>query len=822
MIKVTIVVLLALALHFFAGSIASAQSANPPSNQPKPIPLWPEGAPGATGSTPEDIPSIQLYQPSTDKASGAAIVVCPGGGYGRLAPHEGHDIAVWLNSIGVTAVVLKYRLGPRYQHPVMIQDVMRAIRFTRSKASEWKIDPNRVGVMGFSAGGHLASTAATHFDAGDPTAKDPIERIKSRPDLAILCYAVITMNDPHTHKGSRKNLLGDAPSQEMMDLMSNEKRVNAATPPTFLFHTVDDAAVPVENSLLFAAGLRKAGVPHELHVYERGRHGVGLAQNDPALSTWPRLLENWLRARGFLNPTRISEAAPPKPRDPDIKMLMDELRNTPPEFAAHAMIALALHPEVDNAWKAEILEEAFVFAGKAQHPVKMRYLEKFHTETRTAYRSRAFDLRLDQSSLQTGVLRYLVELKPAKGLELWNQMQKPNLAPLRCDETLLYDIADYYRFLPAFARKALTREQIRNEEHTRFVEANLRQISSPAEIIPASDAIFEFKPNVEQFDSMVKAYSRALENIGQDDRSFHSVAESATASISTITTECQRRDIVPGHLIESYRELLLRQLSGSRCADNYFLRGRPVVWPKFVTDFNRVLRVYKPNLQVTEENVRPVRIDVEPAYHAYWQTRPAQSLFRGLNQLRYGSAGISFIESFAIRPSWLPDLPRSNRRAPLRDEPRPMPVPPMPIPLKVRQTLQWQQQLAQFLQELSRWKQDQEAIESDYFHQKCRIYNSLIEITPKCGLFDRILGEYRAYLSVNRFNRESFTDWFLHVTEIVRRSRAMDKEESEQLLEALRTADDPVLRLYVKLLPYFDIASRTIARKETNPDVKSQ
>ncbi|MBS1786206.1 MAG: alpha/beta hydrolase [Acidobacteria bacterium] len=269
--------------------------------QPSALPLWPNGAPGAKGSAPEDIPSIQLYSAPADKASGAAIVVCPGGGYGGLAPHEGHDVAVWLNSIGVTAVVLKYRLGRfGYRHPVMLQDAQRAIRTTRAKAAEWKIDPNRVGIMGFSAGGHLSSTAATHFDAGDPNAADSIEKQSSRPDVAILCYPVITMTDPFAHVGSRKNLLGDNPSQELIDLLSNEKQVTDKTPPTFIFHTEDDKGVPVENSLMFAAALRKAKVPYEMHIYETGRHGVGLAKDIPALSTWPKLLENWLRARGFV------------------------------------------------------------------------------------------------------------------------------------------------------------------------------------------------------------------------------------------------------------------------------------------------------------------------------------------------------------------------------------------------------------------------------------------------------------------------------------------------------------------------------------------
>lgn len=296
--SITSNIALTLALILLLSASVLAQT----TTQPMPMPLWPVGAPGAKGTAPEDIPSIQLYQPAADKATGAAIVVCPGGGYGALASHEGHDVAVWLNSIGVTAVVLKYRLGSKgYRHPAMLNDAQRAIRTTRAKAAEWKIDPNRVGIMGFSAGGHLSATAATHFDAGEASAKDPIDRMSSRPDLAILCYPVITLTDPYAHAGSRKNLLGDNPSAELVISLSNEKQVTDKTPPTFLFHTEDDKGVPVENSLLFAAALRKAKVPYELHVYETGRHGVGLAKDNPALSTWPKLLENWLRARKFVN-----------------------------------------------------------------------------------------------------------------------------------------------------------------------------------------------------------------------------------------------------------------------------------------------------------------------------------------------------------------------------------------------------------------------------------------------------------------------------------------------------------------------------------------
>jgi acetyl esterase/lipase len=290
-----------LVILTFASSLVLLDSANPQGvSRPAPAPLWPGGAPGAVGSGPEDTPTISLYRPTTAASTGAAFVVCPGGGYARLADHEGHNVAVWLNGIGVTAFVLKYRLGPRYRHPAPLQDVARAIRTVRARAKEWNVDPGRIGVIGFSAGGHLASTVATQFDAGTETAADAVDRVSSRPDLAVLAYPVISMEEGIAHAGSRANLLGPNPSADLVQALSSDRRVTSRTPPTFLFHTADDAGVLVENSLRFAAALRAAKVPYELHVFETGRHGVGLALDNPVLSAWPRLLESWLRARGFV------------------------------------------------------------------------------------------------------------------------------------------------------------------------------------------------------------------------------------------------------------------------------------------------------------------------------------------------------------------------------------------------------------------------------------------------------------------------------------------------------------------------------------------
>lgn len=269
--------------------------------EPKIELLWPEGAPGAKGDTDKDKPKLQVYLPEK-QVSQAAVIVFPGGGYGHLAlEHEGKQVAEWLNSIGVTAFVLDYRhSGKGYGHPAPLDDAQRAIRWVRSKASDFKIDPKKVGIMGFSAGGHLASTAGTHFDAGKSDAKDPIDQVSCRPDFLILCYAASSFSDPYAHKGSRKNLLGETPDPELVKSLSNETQVTSETPPTFMFHTNADRVVVPENSVLFYLALRKAKVPAELHIYQDGKHGLGLAAKDPVLGTWKERLHDWLKVRGII------------------------------------------------------------------------------------------------------------------------------------------------------------------------------------------------------------------------------------------------------------------------------------------------------------------------------------------------------------------------------------------------------------------------------------------------------------------------------------------------------------------------------------------
>ena len=265
------------------------------------IPLWPAGAPGALGTDDSDIPAITVYLPRTVAPNTPAVIVCPGGAYRALASnHEGRQVASYLNSLGVAAFVLRYRLGPRYHHPIELGDAQRAIRLVRSHEADWRIDPSRVGIMGFSAGGHLAMTASTRFDPGKAGAPDALDRLSSRPDFAVLGYPVISMTEEWTHKGSRTNLLGDKPDPELAKSLSGERAATRDTPPTFLFQTDEDASVPAENAVYYYLALRKAGIPAELHVFEKGPHGVGLANDDPALSEWSKLLANWLRVRKLI------------------------------------------------------------------------------------------------------------------------------------------------------------------------------------------------------------------------------------------------------------------------------------------------------------------------------------------------------------------------------------------------------------------------------------------------------------------------------------------------------------------------------------------
>jgi acetyl esterase/lipase len=270
---------------------------------PRPaIDLWPQGAPGALGAAPEDVPQITPYLPERPDPLGTAIVVCPGGGYRNLSMEkEGSKVAEFLNGLGVTAFVLRYRLGPRYRHPIPLGDARRALRVVRSRAGELGVQRQRIGLMGFSAGGHLTATVATHVDRGQAGAADPIERESARPDFAVLAYPVISLAEAWLHRGSRNMLL--APDQQHPDILhdlSNERQVTAETPPTFLFHTDADTGVPAENSVAFYLALRKAKVPAELHIYEPGPHGIGLGGTDPALVTWPDRLAGWLRTRRLL------------------------------------------------------------------------------------------------------------------------------------------------------------------------------------------------------------------------------------------------------------------------------------------------------------------------------------------------------------------------------------------------------------------------------------------------------------------------------------------------------------------------------------------
>jgi len=314
-------ILFGFAIGVVAGGLGFAQVTTPAPAPPAAVPmpstasevsqggagktmlLWPAGAPGALGEEDIDKPTLTVFLPVKPNATKTGVVVAPGGSYMHLSMEkEGFAVARWLNERGVAAFVLQYRLGPKYHHPVEIGDAQRAIRTVRAHAVDWGVASDHVGMLGFSAGGHLTATAGTRFDSGKADASDPIEQQGSRPDFLILAYPVITFHEPDLHRGSLKYLLGDMPDPSLVDSLSAETQVTSQTPPTFLFTTTDDKTVPVMNSVMFYTALVKAGVPVEMHIFQHGAHGAGLAPTNPQLSGWPDLLAKWMRERGYMAP----------------------------------------------------------------------------------------------------------------------------------------------------------------------------------------------------------------------------------------------------------------------------------------------------------------------------------------------------------------------------------------------------------------------------------------------------------------------------------------------------------------------------------------
>ena len=279
----------------------TAQQAGPQTES-----LWPGLPPGTTLRGDGDVPQLMITRVRSETPT-AAVVILPGGGYnGHAMDHEGYQFAKWFESLGVTSAICTYRLrgkgngGKGYGHPAPMRDAQRAIQTLRARAKELNVDPERVGVIGFSAGGHLCSTVSTHFTDASNSSADPIARVSSRPDFSILCYPVIAFGKPYTHKGSQRNLIGSDPAEELLESLSNERQVSKQTPPTFLFHTGKDTVVPAQNSIDYYTACLQNGVAAELHVFPEGRHGLGLAQKLPGAAQWPKLCESWLRRLGVV------------------------------------------------------------------------------------------------------------------------------------------------------------------------------------------------------------------------------------------------------------------------------------------------------------------------------------------------------------------------------------------------------------------------------------------------------------------------------------------------------------------------------------------
>src|SRR5262245_51229451 len=647
--------------------------------------------------------------------------------------------------------------------------------------------------MGFSAGGHLASTAATHFDEGDEKASDPIEKLSSRPDVAILCYPVITMAEKLTHAGSRKNRLGENAAQAIVDLMSNEKQVTAKPPPTFLFHTKDDKVVPVVNSLLFAEALKNNQVPHELRLYDHGPHGVGLALNDPALSTWTKHLENWLRALGFLTPSpnRVSK------RPVEIETLINEARTTPPEFAAYTLLRVAESNKIsDLEWKRELIDEAYSLAARAQHPVKRRY-SGGSIDTRTGYLSYAYDLKLDRLSLQSRAVRAMIAVDPAKAREMLSGMPQLEFAPLACEETLIYDVADFYDTLAEVTQKSFTAEQLARDEHVQFIEPYVRNLAHTSQIGPLAKFIQKVKASPEQLNNLVYLFSNFLRKISGDDRSYSFNTYSTSGEIRQLVNFCKSQNLSRDELLDAYREFLIKHLHTKRCADNIPSGDKAPVRKIPGVDesklpaspvevFNTVLRLENAPSSIvippiSDEDATHTGVGTSRNLHDYWKSPQAKELLIKAKELRFGPMEQQLARQKEGKPS-------------------------APLASAERTTLEWNRMLTEFLRAMDAWKPQHENSEADYFHQKSVLFMSLVELTPPGDMRERGLGEYANFCRQNRFQRDSFIEWFFHARMLVLRTDySQSKEDRLWILAAYRNSGDTALKLFADLETMFPI-----------------
>jgi hypothetical protein len=392
----------------------------------------------------------------------------------------------------------------------------------------------------------------------------------------------------------------------------------------------------------------------------------------------------------------------------------------------------------------------------------------------------AFDLKMDRLSLQLLAILNLARFAPRKARLLWGEMPQPALAPLKCEDALIYDITDYHRALVEMAEKAFTDEELKIGEQIKLVDSYIVNISSPAEVTGAAVAITDLKITPFQFNLLVETYSRALENVANDNRSFWSNADLDCAAAIALAGECERRGFPADFLLNRFRNYVAGQLSAPRCADNLTSDGKRARQPKFVTDLNAALDRYESIRKITYyEN--PRRIDRPAQFYPYWTTPRARSLFQKIHALGY---------------SMIPQ--QTTTEKPRRT--------PNPLSFEERQSSEWQYRLSDILREMAEWKPEHEASTADYIHQKCHLFNELLELSPNSDMRLRILDEYMAFLEQNRFECESFIDWYLHVSDLLRRIRSMKEEEKRLSLEALRYSNDQVLQLCVKLMPVFEAA----------------
>jgi hypothetical protein len=471
------------------------------------------------------------------------------------------------------------------------------------------------------------------------------------------------------------------------------------------------------------------------------------------------------QARLFESQEKTKEKTKPEQKRPDeIVIYLNNVRSAPPEFAADLLISITESDKIiSSTWKRELLDEAFHLAPDAQQPFRRKYTSALHPiDTRAGYMGYAFELNLDSLSLQCRAVRGLLSVDKQKARALFSEIPKLELKPISCEESLVYDVSDFYNVLTIIVQTAFTKKEISRNEHVRFMQSYISDIVSPVQVAPVANAILAIKSSRSDLETLIYSFANALQRISSDDRAFWFTQRSVFDTINKLLAACQQQAISTEELIRAYRTYLIKQLGGNLCADTYGMRKREIAGILDAFEKHIKNKSTKNILPISADEIKPLKIEGEERAFWYWQSRKAADLLTEIKKLRFGSG-----------------------KEPLADA--------------EKRTGKWLAELDDFLKDLANWSKEDEKSEEDYFHQKCHLYSTLVELTPESSTRDEVVSSYVAFLNEFDLQRGSRIEWFWQADYLIKRMLSLPEEKRLKLFEKIGITKNPILYLYMEL-----------------------